>query len=79
MKHRTRVHLRPEPITVSEDQILVTRKQAAQMLGRISLDTIRALEHEGILTRIRLTGKPTSQIFFRKSEVEELAKGEAAE
>jgi uncharacterized Fe-S cluster-containing radical SAM superfamily enzyme len=73
LKHKYRVRL--DPIPVSEDQLLYSRKQVAKLLGRMSLDTIRALEAEGHLIRVRLTGKPTSQVFCRREEVEALARG----
>ena len=61
--------------TISEpQQLLFSRVQVAKILG-VSVATVQRIERMGKLTRIRLTDKPTSQVFFRLEEVMVLVEG----
>jgi hypothetical protein len=53
-------------------QLLFSREQVAQMLGGISIATVRRLEHEGRLKPVRLSRSPTAMVFFRASDVDAL-------
>ena len=55
-------------------QLLFSRVQVAEILG-VSVATVQRIERLGKLTRIRLTDKPTSQVFFRREEVMALVEG----
>ena len=64
---------KPEP--PKPNQVLCTRRAAVEMLDT-SVDTIKALERQGLLTRVRLTG-PLSDVHLRVDELLALANGEA--
>jgi hypothetical protein len=63
---------------ISPDQLLITRREAARMLGR-SVDTIIRLERAGKLTKIKLNPDPNAAkncvVALRRSEVEALVNG----
>lgn len=63
--------------TPSARQLLYTRAQTAELLGNVSLATIRRLENEGLLKPVRLSRSPTAMVFFRASDVEALVAGAA--
>lgn len=58
--------------TTKPRQLLYSRAQAAELLGGISINTVRRLEAEGYLTLVRLTRIPTGMVFFRAADVEAL-------
>jgi hypothetical protein len=64
--------LRAKPIFPG--QILVTRLQAAAMLGNISVASIIRLESSGRLTPVKLSGV-NSKTFYKIDEVRTLAEG----
>jgi hypothetical protein len=54
--------------------LLVTRKQAAEMLGGVSIATIKRLEQAGVLRGKRLNGRsPTAQVFYAYQNVVAIA------
>ena len=71
-----RNHGKVEPTRSDPTPQLVTRKQAAEMLGR-STRLIDLLANSGALTRIKLTGA-TRAAGFRKSDVIALIEGRGA-
>ncbi len=71
--------IRKTKTTPVEMPLLYSRSQAAKLLGGISVDSIIALEQQGKLSPVKLTGKPKSQVFYHRAELEALARGEAAE
>jgi hypothetical protein len=56
-------------------QLLVTRKDAAKMLGGISLMTLIRLEKEGLLKVRRLNRSPSAQVFYGYDNVVAVAQG----
>ncbi len=58
---------------VDEQQWLFTRAQVAKLLG-CSKATVIRLQREGRLSSVRLTQKPTSQVYFRREEILALVK-----
>jgi hypothetical protein len=64
--------------TVS-NRLLYSRRQVAELLGGITVATVRQLEREGRLTPIRLTGRKTGQVFFTDENVRALIKSAAEE
>jgi hypothetical protein len=55
--------------------LLVSRREAARLLGGVDLSTIRRLELDGQLRPIRLNKRsPTARVYFRYQEVVALAK-----
>jgi hypothetical protein len=66
---------------VSDDQLLVSRKDAARMLGKC-VRTIVRLEAQGLLTPIKLNPNPNTKlarVSLRVSEIKKLAEGQPAE
>jgi len=54
--------------------LLVSRKDAARMLGNVDVSTIRRLEKEGLLKPKRLNPRsPTAQVFYAIENVEAVA------
>jgi hypothetical protein len=63
----TAAHVRP---------LLVSRRDAAQMLGRVDVGTIKRLEQMNVLRPLRLNPRsPTAQVFFNVDDVIALARG----
>lgn len=54
------------------ERLLLTRRQVAEMLGGVSVETVRRLEDEGRLKPIRLSRSPTAQVFFKAADVHAL-------
>jgi len=54
------------------ERLLFSREQTAEVLGGVSIATIRRLEREGRLKPIRLSRSPTAMVFFRASDVQAL-------
>ena len=54
------------------ERLLYTREQVAQLLGGVSIATVRRLEREGQLRPVRLSRSPTAMVFFRASDVRAL-------
>lgn len=65
MKHR--------PST--NDRLLYSREQVAELLGGISTATVRRMERAGRLHPIRLTGRNSGQVFFKSEDVLALVQG----
>ncbi len=61
------------------ERLLHTREQVAEMLGGVSIATIRRLEREGRLKAIRLSRSPTAMVFFRAADVEAMIEEAGAE
>jgi hypothetical protein len=58
------------------NQLLISRIDAARMLGNISVTTVMRLEKEGVLKPVRLNPrKPTAQVFYRYESIAALAQG----
>jgi hypothetical protein len=51
-----------------DEQLLFTRQQVANLIGR-PLSFVQALEKAGKLKGLRLSGKPTGLVFFRRADV----------
>jgi len=60
------------------ERLLFTRKQTAYALGGVSMRIIKELEQSGELDQVRLTKKPTAQVFHRAAQVRALAEAEEA-
>ena len=64
-----------EILKAADDPVpLYTRAETRRQL-KVSIDTIRRMERAGILTPIRLTGRPQSWVHHRKDQVDALLKG----
>jgi hypothetical protein len=60
----------------ADERLLYSRKQAAELLGNISLATLKRLEDEGILEPVRLNKRSaTGQVFYRHSNLMAVAQG----
>lgn len=63
---------------VSSDQLLISRRDAARMLGK-SVQTVIRLEEAGRLTKIKLNQNPNAGkntlVSLRLSEVQEIVDG----
>jgi ribosomal protein S25 len=58
------------------NRLLYTRRQAAELLGNVSLATLKRLEEEGILKPVRLNKRSTvSQVFYTHSNLMAVARG----
>ena len=56
---------KPPEQTNPYERLLYSREQVADLLGGVSINTIRRLESEGRLKPIRLSKSPTAMVFFR--------------
>ena len=56
-----------------QERLLVTRADAAAMLG-CSTSTIIRLQREGRLRGVRLSRRPTGQVYFSREQVFRLVK-----
>jgi len=82
----SRVEKRAAPVrsTTNSDEgwpiappLLVSRKDAARMLGGVDVSTVRRLEKAGILVPKRLNRRsPTAQVFYAYENVVAAAQGE---
>jgi hypothetical protein len=70
---------KPVPAAEPVQPLLVNRHRAAKMLGGISTSTLIRMEQHGKLKPIRLSGHPSSVVFYRVEDVERLARGEAGD
>jgi predicted DNA-binding transcriptional regulator AlpA len=50
------------------EQLLLSRKQVARLLGNISVATLRRLEKQGRLRGVRLS-RGTGSVFFRVADI----------
>jgi hypothetical protein len=58
------------------ERLLYPRKHAAELLGGVSLATLKRLEEEGILKPVRLNKRSTvSQVFYTHSNLMAVARG----
>ena len=55
--------------TGATNPLLVSRREAAQILGGVDVSTIRRLERSGLLKPKRLTRRPRGQVFFLAKNV----------
>jgi hypothetical protein len=53
----------------NNQRLLYSREQVAELLGGISVHTVRRLEAAGRLRPVRLTRSPTAMVFFRAQDV----------
>ncbi len=60
-------------------QLLVSRKDAAQMLGGVSTATIKRLEQAGVLHPRRLRRSLSAQVFYGIEEIIAVAQGAEAD
>jgi hypothetical protein len=58
--------------------ILCTRAEAARLLA-CSVATVIRLQREGRLFGLRLNGRRTGQVYFRRQDIIALVQGEAAD
>ena len=56
--------------------LLINRVKARAMLGGVSTATMLRMEQAGRLKPIRLSGHPSSAVFYRIQDIEQLALGE---
>jgi hypothetical protein len=61
-----------------ESAILCTRTEAARLLA-CSVATIIRLQREGRLSGLRLTNRPTGQVYFHRQQILALARLEATD
>lgn len=52
--------------------VLVTRRQAAELLGGCTISHLSQLEADGSLTPVRLRPKKNSHVLYRVEEIEKL-------
>ena len=58
-------------------QLLFSRKQASEVLGGVSLKTLKQLEADGVLKPVRLNRhRPTGQVIYAYSNLMEVAQVE---
>lgn len=62
---------------VSDERLLINRREAARLLGK-SVATIARLERAGVLTPIKINPKKAATVSLRLSEVRALAEGKPA-
>jgi hypothetical protein len=75
-KHEQRERVRA-PADDLPERFLYSRKQAAKLLGGISLATLKRLEDEGILKPVRLNKRsPSGQVFYTHNNLMEVAQDE---
>jgi hypothetical protein len=60
-------------------QLLFSRKQAAEVLGRVDVSYIRRLEKTGVLRPVRLIRSPSAMVFFTAENIAAVAAGSADE
>jgi hypothetical protein len=53
-----------------ETRLLYSRKQVAQLLGGVSVATVRRLEQRGLLKGLRLTKSRLGTVFFRAADID---------
>jgi len=58
---------------ITPDQKLLSRRQTSMVLGGLSISSLRRMEIAGLLTPRRPGGKPTSPVYYRMTEVRQLA------
>ena len=59
------------------ETLLYSREATRQLLGGISIASLKRLEHNGELTPVRLNKRsPTAQVFYRRAQVMALAQVE---
>jgi hypothetical protein len=64
----------PSNPTLASDALLYSREATRQLLGGISIASIKRLELSGGLTPVRLNKRsPTAQVFYRRAQVLALA------
>jgi len=51
-------------------RLLYSRKQVAQLLGGISVATVKRLEQRGLLRGIRLTRSCVGSVYFRDIDID---------
>jgi hypothetical protein len=51
------------------EQLLLTRRSVARMLGNVDVSYVRRLERSGRLRAVRLSRSPSSMVFFRTEDV----------
>ena len=61
-----------------QSSILCTRAEAARLLA-CSVATVIRLQRNGRLSGLRLTNKPTGQVYFRREDILALITPEAAD
>jgi hypothetical protein len=72
-ENRGRAHA---PDDALPDRLLYTRRQAAELLGDVSLATLKRLEDEGVLRPVRLNKRSaTGQVFYRHSNLMAVVQG----
>lgn len=57
--------------------LLVSRRDAAVMLGNVSVSTIVRLENDGRLTPVKLSTSRNGATYYRASEIEKLVEERA--
>lgn len=70
---RVLVTRKPKPSTAAQ-RVLATRKTAGEMLD-CSIDKIKELERDGLLTKVRLGRRPRGQVHLIVDELLALAGG----
>jgi hypothetical protein len=75
-KHEKQERIRASAYDVLPDRFLFSRKQAAELLGGVSLATMKRLESEGVLQPVRLNKRSaTGQVFYTHDNLMEVAGG----
>jgi hypothetical protein len=69
LKMAAKSHLLTSAESKSPERLLFSREQVAAMLGGISTATVRRMEADGRLHLLRLTGRRTGQVFYRRANV----------
>ena len=63
------------PPNLSSSPLLVSRRDAADALGGVSVATLIRLEKQGVLKPVRLNkNSSTAQVFYRGEDINALAK-----
>jgi hypothetical protein len=67
-------------LPIAATPLLVSRKDAARLLGNVDVSTIRRLENAGVLHPIRLDPRsPRAQVFFKYEEIIATAGGQVTQ
>jgi hypothetical protein len=69
------VHAPRGPPTTLDGRLLVTREEASQMLGGLSLSTLIRMERRRVLVPVKLSGSAAGKTYYRLGNVVAVAEG----
>ena len=66
---------KPQAPQAPKQRLLYSRKQAGELLGGVSVATLKRLEDEGLLRPIKLSRSATAQTFYAADAIAALIEG----